>query len=127
MRIAAPPADETMAPARDEHLDAIRALMAAHSPPLHALVVPSEDAHQVRAVPRHATAPPPPAQIGGGIGSPVWVSAGLALGFCFLMIGSFFGLTIDGGCGLFVQSEYVSEQDKRREFISGFTGSAGPF
>ncbi|CAL4992867.1 unnamed protein product [Urochloa decumbens] len=42
--------------------------MAAHTPPLHALVVPSEDAHQ---------------------------------------------------------SEYVSEQDKRREFISGFTGSAG--
>ncbi|CAD6256859.1 unnamed protein product [Miscanthus lutarioriparius] len=57
-----------MAPARDEHLDAIRARMAAHSPPLHALVVPSEDAHQ---------------------------------------------------------SEYVSEQDKRRQFISGFTGSAG--
>ncbi|CAL4980921.1 unnamed protein product [Urochloa decumbens] len=57
-----------MAAARDQLLDAIRALMAAHSPPLHALVVPSEDAHQ---------------------------------------------------------SEYVSEQDKRREFISGFTGSAG--
>ncbi|CAO2144341.1 unnamed protein product [Urochloa humidicola] len=57
-----------MAEARDQLLDAIRALMAAHSPPLHALVVPSEDAHQ---------------------------------------------------------SEYVSEQDKRREFISGFTGSAG--
>ncbi|ONM26806.1 aminopeptidase P1 [Zea mays] len=57
-----------MASARDEHLDGIRALMAAHSPPLHGLVVPSEDAHQ---------------------------------------------------------SEYVSEQDKRREFISGFTGSAG--
>ncbi|KAK3119031.1 hypothetical protein QOZ80_9BG0712620 [Eleusine coracana subsp. coracana] len=54
--------------ARDENLDALRALMAAHSPPLHALVVPSEDAHQ---------------------------------------------------------SEYVSERDKRREFISGFTGSAG--
>ncbi|CAO2149136.1 unnamed protein product [Urochloa humidicola] len=57
-----------MAEARDQLLDAIRTLMAAHSPPLHALVVPSEDAHQ---------------------------------------------------------SEYVSEQDKRREFISGFTGSAG--
>ncbi|CAN6372269.1 unnamed protein product [Urochloa humidicola] len=57
-----------MAEARDQLLDTIRALMAAHSPPLHALVVPSEDAHQ---------------------------------------------------------SEYVSEQDKRREFISGFTGSAG--
>ncbi|CAN6381430.1 unnamed protein product [Urochloa humidicola] len=57
-----------MAAARDQLLDAIRSLMAAHSPPLHALVVPSEDAHQ---------------------------------------------------------SEYVSEQDKRREFISGFTGSAG--
>nr|CAB3489946.1 unnamed protein product [Digitaria exilis] len=57
-----------MAAARDELLDAIRARMAAHEPPLHALVVPSEDAHQ---------------------------------------------------------SEYVSEQDKRREFISGFTGSAG--
>ncbi|XP_062182262.1 aminopeptidase P1-like [Phragmites australis] len=56
------------AAARDEHLDAIRALMAAHSPPLHALLVPSEDAHQ---------------------------------------------------------SEYVSERDKRREFISGFSGSAG--
>ncbi|KAJ3673127.1 hypothetical protein LUZ60_006501 [Juncus effusus] len=49
-------------------LDAIRSLMAAHSPPLHALVVPSEDYHQ---------------------------------------------------------SEYVSERDKRREFVSGFTGSAG--
>ncbi|KAL6654141.1 hypothetical protein ACP70R_007606 [Stipagrostis hirtigluma subsp. patula] len=36
-----------MAPAaRDEHLDALRALMAAHSPPLHALLIPSEDAHQ---------------------------------------------------------------------------------
>nr|CAB3503862.1 unnamed protein product [Digitaria exilis] len=57
-----------MAAAKDQLLDAIRARMAAHAPPLHALVVPSEDAHQ---------------------------------------------------------SEYVSEQDKRREFISGFTGSAG--
>lgn len=37
------------AASRDENLDALRALMAAHSPPLHALVVPSEDAHQVRA------------------------------------------------------------------------------
>lgn len=53
---------------RDQHLDDLRALMAAHSPPLHALLVPSEDAHQ---------------------------------------------------------SEYVSERDKRRQFISGFTGSAG--
>ncbi|TVU24689.1 hypothetical protein EJB05_27141, partial [Eragrostis curvula] len=62
-------AEERMAAAaKDEHLDALRALMAAHSPPLHAVVVPSEDAHQ---------------------------------------------------------SEYVSERDKRREFISGFTGSAG--
>ncbi|XP_078155158.1 aminopeptidase P1 isoform X1 [Carex rostrata] len=49
-------------------LDALRSLMAAHSPPLHALVVPSEDNHQ---------------------------------------------------------SEYVSERDKRRQFVSGFTGSAG--
>ncbi|KAG2562492.1 hypothetical protein PVAP13_8KG237600 [Panicum virgatum] len=57
-----------MAAARDQLLDVIRGLMAGQSPPLHALVVPSEDAHQ---------------------------------------------------------SEYVSEQDKRREFISGFTGSAG--
>uniref|UniRef100_A0A0D9XSR1 Xaa-Pro aminopeptidase n=1 Tax=Leersia perrieri TaxID=77586 RepID=A0A0D9XSR1_9ORYZ len=56
------------AAAGDAHLDQLRALMAAHSPPLHALVVPSEDAHQ---------------------------------------------------------SEYVSERDKRRQFISGFTGSAG--
>ena len=26
-----------------------------------------------------------------------------------------------------LQSEYVSERDKRREFVSGFTGSAGQF
>ncbi|KAK1665184.1 hypothetical protein QYE76_053343 [Lolium multiflorum] len=58
----------TSAAARDQHLDELRALMAAHSPPIHALLVPSEDAHQ---------------------------------------------------------SEYVSERDKRRQFISGFTGSAG--
>ncbi|KQJ88315.1 probable Xaa-Pro aminopeptidase P [Brachypodium distachyon] len=58
----------TSAAARDQHLDELRALMAAHSPPIHALIVPSEDAHQ---------------------------------------------------------SEYVSERDKRRQFISGFTGSAG--
>jgi hypothetical protein len=31
-----------------EPLDALRALMDAHLPPLHAVVVPSEDAHQVR-------------------------------------------------------------------------------
>lgn len=49
-------------------LDALRALMASHSPPLDALVVPSEDNHQ---------------------------------------------------------SEYVSTRDKRRAFVSGFTGSAG--
>lgn len=49
-------------------LDALRALMEAHSPPLHALVVPSEDAHQ---------------------------------------------------------SEYVAASDRRREYVSGFTGSAG--
>ncbi|XP_074576589.1 aminopeptidase P1 isoform X1 [Curcuma longa] len=49
-------------------LDALRALMASHSPPLDALVVPSEDNHQ---------------------------------------------------------SEYVSARDKRRAFVSGFTGSAG--
>ncbi|GMN66244.1 hypothetical protein TIFTF001_035343 [Ficus carica] len=49
-------------------LAALRALMASHSPPLAALVVPSEDYHQ---------------------------------------------------------SEYVSERDKRRQFVSGFTGSAG--
>ncbi|GLT39081.1 hypothetical protein SLA2020_132890 [Shorea laevis] len=49
-------------------LAALRSLMAAHSPPLDALVVPSEDYHQ---------------------------------------------------------SEYVSERDRRREFVSGFTGSAG--
>jgi hypothetical protein len=30
-----------------EPLDALRALMDAHLPPLHAVVVPSEDAHQV--------------------------------------------------------------------------------
>jgi Xaa-Pro aminopeptidase len=35
------------AAARDQHLDELRALMAAHSPPIHALLVPSEDAHQV--------------------------------------------------------------------------------
>ncbi|KAJ0973659.1 hypothetical protein J5N97_015624 [Dioscorea zingiberensis] len=49
-------------------LDALRSLMASHSPPLDALIVPSEDSHQ---------------------------------------------------------SEYVSERDKRRQFVSGFTGSAG--
>ncbi|KAF5752963.1 Xaa-Pro aminopeptidase P isoform X1 [Tripterygium wilfordii] len=49
-------------------LASLRSLMASHSPPLDALVVPSEDYHQ---------------------------------------------------------SEYVSARDKRREFVSGFTGSAG--
>ncbi|KAK6150943.1 hypothetical protein DH2020_015875 [Rehmannia glutinosa] len=52
----------------DETLAALRSLMASHSPPLDALVVPSEDYHQ---------------------------------------------------------SEYVSARDKRREFVSGFSGSAG--
>ncbi|XP_043713036.1 aminopeptidase P1 isoform X2 [Telopea speciosissima] len=52
----------------EDPLDALRSLMASHSPPLDALVVPSEDYHQ---------------------------------------------------------SEYVSARDKRREFVSGFTGSAG--
>ncbi|XP_028551579.1 aminopeptidase P1 [Dendrobium catenatum] len=51
-----------------DSLDELRSLMKSHSPPLDALVVPSEDNHQ---------------------------------------------------------SEYVSDRDKRREFISGFTGSAG--
>ncbi|KAK4360559.1 hypothetical protein RND71_019511 [Anisodus tanguticus] len=49
-------------------LTALRSLMYCHSPPLHALLVPSEDYHQ---------------------------------------------------------SEYVSARDKRRDFVSGFTGSAG--
>ncbi|XP_073159087.1 aminopeptidase P1 [Henckelia pumila] len=52
----------------EETLLSLRSLMAAHFPPLDALVVPSEDYHQ---------------------------------------------------------SEYVSTRDKRREFVSGFTGSAG--
>ncbi|KAK7309275.1 hypothetical protein RJT34_05853 [Clitoria ternatea] len=52
----------------EDKLSALRSLMASHSPPLDALVVPSEDYHQ---------------------------------------------------------SEYVSARDKRREFVSGFTGSAG--
>ncbi|ERN17574.1 hypothetical protein AMTR_s00059p00137420 [Amborella trichopoda] len=52
----------------DDPLDSLRALMAAYSPPLRALIVPSEDAHQ---------------------------------------------------------SEYVAAWDKRRAFITGFTGSAG--
>ncbi|XP_050206338.1 aminopeptidase P1 [Mercurialis annua] len=51
-----------------ETLSSLRSLMASHSPPLDALVVPSEDYHQ---------------------------------------------------------SEYVSARDKRRQFVSGFTGSAG--
>ncbi|TYK12643.1 putative Xaa-Pro aminopeptidase P [Cucumis melo var. makuwa] len=51
-----------------DSLSALRILMASHSPPLDALVVPSEDYHQ---------------------------------------------------------SEYVSARDKRREFVSGFTGSTG--
>ncbi|KAI3893103.1 hypothetical protein MKX03_015673 [Papaver bracteatum] len=49
-------------------LDGLRSLMASHNPPLHAMIVPSEDYHQ---------------------------------------------------------SEYVSARDKRREFVSGFSGSAG--
>ncbi|XP_026433182.1 aminopeptidase P1-like isoform X2 [Papaver somniferum] len=49
-------------------LDGSRSLMASHNPPLHAMIVPSEDYHQ---------------------------------------------------------SEYVSARDKRREFVSGFSGSAG--
>ncbi|KAI3978771.1 hypothetical protein MKX01_015946 [Papaver californicum] len=49
-------------------LDELRSLMASHNPPIHALIVPSEDYHQ---------------------------------------------------------SEYVSARDKRREFVSGFSGSAG--
>ncbi|GER42592.1 Xaa-pro aminopeptidase [Striga asiatica] len=52
----------------DQILASLRSLMASHSPPLDALVIPSEDYHQ---------------------------------------------------------SEYVSARDKRREFVSGFTGSAG--
>ncbi|XP_014521054.1 probable Xaa-Pro aminopeptidase P [Vigna radiata var. radiata] len=52
----------------EDTLSGLRSLMATHSPPLDALVVPSEDYHQ---------------------------------------------------------SEYVSARDKRREFVSGFTGSAG--
>ncbi|KAK7367443.1 hypothetical protein VNO80_09455 [Phaseolus coccineus] len=52
----------------EDTLSGLRSLMAIHSPPLDALVVPSEDYHQ---------------------------------------------------------SEYVSARDKRREFVSGFTGSAG--
>ncbi|KAJ1697514.1 hypothetical protein LUZ63_006026 [Rhynchospora breviuscula] len=48
-------------------LDSLRSLMAAHSPPLHAIIVPSQDNHQ---------------------------------------------------------SEYISDRDKRRQFISGFTGNA---
>ncbi|KAG6666493.1 hypothetical protein I3843_01G030900 [Carya illinoinensis] len=52
----------------EDTLGALRSLMASYSPPLAALVVPSEDYHQ---------------------------------------------------------SEYVSDRDKRREFVSGFTGSAG--
>ncbi|KAG2376067.1 uncharacterized protein HKW66_Vig0157790 [Vigna angularis] len=51
----------------EDTLSGLRSLMATHSPPLDALVVPSEDYHQ---------------------------------------------------------SEYVSARDKRREFVSGFTGSA---
>jgi hypothetical protein len=48
---------DSAAAGRDALLDELRALMAAHSPPLHALVVPSEDAHQVRPRPL-----PPPAE-----------------------------------------------------------------
>lgn len=52
----------------EDPLDALRSLMSSNSPPLDALIVPSEDNHQ---------------------------------------------------------SEYVSARDKRRQFVSGFTGSAG--
>ncbi|KAG0580931.1 hypothetical protein M758_4G214000 [Ceratodon purpureus] len=57
-----------MSPSHVNALELLRPLMEAHSPPLHALVVPSEDYHQ---------------------------------------------------------SEYVADADKRREFVSGFNGSAG--
>ncbi|GAB2232077.1 hypothetical protein Droror1_Dr00011099 [Drosera rotundifolia] len=54
--------------AATDTLSPLRSLMASHSPPLDALMIPSEDYHQ---------------------------------------------------------SEYVSSRDKRRQFVSGFTGSAG--
>ena len=71
-----------MAAARDQLLDVIRGLMAGQSPPLHALVVPSEDAHQVRAAPLL-----PPAQMGGDRIS------GCSPGLGFRSIGSSRGLT----------------------------------
>jgi Xaa-Pro aminopeptidase len=96
--------------ARDENLDALRELMAAHSPPLHALVVPSEDAHQVSAL-----------------------AAARADRDCFVVSvdrtpvqSALHSVVVDCLC-VCVQSEYVSERDKRRQFISGFTGSAGEY
>lgn len=35
-------------------------------------------------------------------------------------------MTLDGNCCLFIpQSEYLARRDRRRQFITGFTGSAG--
>jgi Xaa-Pro aminopeptidase len=98
--------------ARDENLDALRELMAAHSPPLHALVVPSEDAHQVSAL---AAARADRDCLVVSVDRPPVQSA-------------LHSVVVDCLCVcVCVQSEYVSERDKRREFISGFTGSAGEY
>lgn len=85
-----------MAAAKDQLLDAIRSLMAAHSPPLHALVVPSEDAHQVRP---YLTLPPPPPPSRGGGGDLRPGSA--CMGWLMVLLGSIRlsrGLTVAVDC-----------------------------
>lgn len=110
-----------MAAAKDQLLDAIRSLMAAHSPPLHALVVPSEDAHQVR--PYLTLPPPPPPSRGGGGRSPAGVGLyGLAYGFV-----GFDPLVpwTNRGCGLFVCACRASTCRSRTSGGSSSPGSLG--
>lgn len=90
-------------------LSALRSLMSSHSPPLHALVVPSEDYHQVNLINLVN----------------LLLNHQFSLSFQLLILSSnlIFILCDDNCCNL--QSEYVSARDKRRAFVSGFTGSAG--
>ncbi|MQL82776.1 hypothetical protein Taro_015236 [Colocasia esculenta] len=82
-------------------LDALRPLMASHSPPLDALVVPSEDYHQVR------------------------LYSVISFVAFFLFDGSHFIPRGNGNLRCPSRREYVSKRDQRRAFVSGFTGSAG--
>lgn len=87
-------------------LAALRSLMVSHSPPLDALVVPSEDYHQVS----------------------LTKSSEFVIKFsvCYSHAYNWLDMKYDR-LDVWCQSEYVSARDKRREFVSGFTGSAGLF